>query len=252
MLDIKNIEPTLILVRDDMSYAEFMGYLKTVGTSLFFYKFTQLDVYNFLNSKGFKDVSSSVKTLYYTVVDSYILVISFEGLNIKEKFWVQLSERNLNYMETYGKTHDDFFASCSNDYQSSYELYNETMDRPYCEYFVIIHDIADQPLRRIDLFFKYENSQYMNISIFRKKGGYIHIFYDNYDIVADYFFSDFIEFFSGTMRVARLLHKKNCKSIDILADSGVIDTTQLTLDNFHLFWQRLTPEQILLLEMTDI
>lgn len=255
MLDIKNVEPTLIFVTSETSHDDFIRHLKTIGTTVFFNNFTQGSLRDYFHLNGFKNVSSSVKVLYYAVVDETILVINLDGQILKEKYWVKMSDKNIEYVENYGKDHDDFFVSFSNEYKTDYDLYDITTEIPFCEYFVVImndDNTAKIPLRRVDIFFKYKINQYMNVSIFNRKGGFVQIGYENPEPNGDYYFSDFMEFGAGRLLVARIINRHRRINIDIIPDSEIVDVNDISIDNFHLFWEKLTPEQLVLLEMTTI
>lgn len=256
MFDIKNVEPTLVFVTAATSHEQLIGYIKTVGTTVFFNNFTQGTLRDYLHLNGFKNVSSSVKVLYYAVIDETILVIHLDGQVLKEKYWVKLSDENLEYVDTYGKENDDFFMSFSNEYMSNNDLYEITTDVPFCEYFVVIMNYSDNtskgPLRRVDLYFKHETNQYLSVSIFNKKNGFVQIQYENPEPNGDYYFSDFMEFGAGRLLVARIINRHRRINIDIIPGSEIVDTSTITIDSFHLFWQNLTSEQLVLLEMTTI
>ena len=255
MLDIKNVEPTLVFVTAATSHDELIGYIKTIGTTVFFNNFSQLDLRDYFHNNGFKHMSSSIKVLYYTVIDNTILVIHMDGNLLKEKYWVKLSDKNIEAVENYGKENEDFFMSFCNDDTLNYDLYEITTEVPFSEYFVVIMDYdstAKGSLRRVDLFFKHKPKQYFHVSIFHKKGGLVQILYDNPEPNGDYYFSDFMEFGDGRLLVARIINRYRRINIDIIHDSEIVDVSQISIDNFHLFCENLTTEQIMLLEMTTI
>jgi hypothetical protein len=255
MLYIKNVEPTLVFVTAATSHEQLIGYIKTVGTTVFFNNFTQGTLRDYLHINGFKNVSSSVKVLYYAVVDKTILVIHLDGQVLKEKYWVKLSDENLEYVDTYGKENDDFFMSFSTEHMSNNDVYEITTDVPFCEYFVVIMNsdsTSKFPLRRVDLYFKHKTNQYLSVSIFNKKNGFVQIQYENPEPNGDYYFSDFMEFGAGRLLVARIINRHRRINIDITPDSEIVDVNDISIDNFHLFWEKLTPEQLVLLEMTTI
>lgn len=255
MLDIKNVEPTLVFVTAATSHDELIGYIKTIGTTVFFNNFTQGSLRDYLHLNGFKNVSSAFKILYYTVVDNNILVINLDGQVLKEKYWVKKSDKNIEYVGTYGKENDDFFMSFTNEHDLNYDLYDINTEVPFCEYFVVVmndDNTSKGPLRRVDLFFKYKKNQFLSVSIFNKKNGFVQICYENPEPNGDYYFSDFMEFGAGRLTVARIVNRSRRISIDIIPDSEIVETSQITIDNFHLFWENLTTEQILLLEMSVV
>lgn len=45
-----------------------------------------------------------------------------------------------------------------------------------------------------------------------------------------------------------MLNRKTSKKISLL-EENMFDSTQITLSNFHLFWERMTPEEKTLLDI---
>jgi hypothetical protein len=267
MLDLKNIELNIVTITESTSVDFFLESLKTVGTTVLFNVFVfkgatdYQHIEKLLNLSGFTDVDSSSKLLYYKVIDSSILIIHLDAaLNmkdsdleeffyIKDKFWITLNDNNIDYIKNNGKIKDEFFKSLTFDYTIKPDLYDLTVDRPFSERFSVQLS-HDNPVRKLELSFKYEKSKYFTASIFHRKGSFIHICYNNPDNSA--LFSEFMEFAQEKITVSRLVRRSTNLEIDVTPDSDIVDIKDITLDNFHLFWERLNPEQVLLLEMVNI
>jgi hypothetical protein len=252
MLDIKNIEPNVLFVTKSLPNDIFMTALTTIGTTVYFYEDESI-IKDILLFHGFKDISSTLRTIHYKVTNGKILLVHVEDFYIRDKFWVQLTDGNLNYIENNFKESYDPLESLDCINESIYQFYDTTLETPFNEMFDVTHIIDEQiKINKIVLSFKYEKDKMMSVRIFHRKGSYVHISYTNYVDKFDHLCSDFIEFVAGRMNVARLINKTKKINLDITQDSDIIDVTAITLDNFHLFWNDFTPEQKLLVEMSAI
>lgn len=252
MLDIKNIEPDVLFVTKSIPTDIFMNALTTVGTTVYFYEDESV-IKDILLFHGFKDISSKFRTIHYKVTNEKILIIHIEDSYISDKFWIQLTDKNIDYIENSLGKYDDPLESLDCINESIYQLYDITLETPFNEMFDVTHIIDEKiKINKIVLSFKYEKDKMMSVRIFHRKGSYVHISYTNYVDKFDHLFSDFIEFVAGRMNVARLINKTKKINLDITQDSDIIDVTTITLDNFHLFWNKFTPEQKLLVEMSAI
>lgn len=252
MLDIKNIEPDILFVTKSIPTNIFMTALTTIGTTVYFHE-DEYAIKDILLFHEFKDISSTLRTIHYKVTNEKILIIHIEDFYIRDKFWIQLTDKNLDYIENNFREQDDPLESldCIND--DIYQFYETTLDTPFNEMFDISSTINDKiKINKVVLSFKYEKREVMSVSIFHRKGSYVHIVYLNYVDKFDHLHSDFIEFVAGRMNVARLINRTKKINLDISQDSDIIDVSSLTLDNFHLFWNNFTPEQKLLVEMSAI
>lgn len=252
MLDIKNIEPDVLFVTKSIPPDILLNALTTVGTTVYFYE-DEAVIKDILLFHGFKDISSIFRTIHYKVTNEKILIIHIEDSYIRDKFWIQLTDKNIDYIENNFREQDDPLEvlDCIND--DLYHLYDTTLETPFNEMFEVSGVIDEKiKINKIVLSFKYEKMEVMTVRIFHRKGSYIHISYINYVDKFDYLCSDFIEFVAGRMNVARLINKTKKINFDITQDSDFIDVSAITLDNFHLFWNNFTPEQKLLVEMSAI
>lgn len=252
MLDIKNIEPDILFVTKSIPTDIFMAALTTIGSTVYFYEDESI-IKDILLFHGFKDISSTLRTIHYKVTNGKILLIHIEDFYVRDKYWIQLTDKNINYIENNLKEYDDPLDSLDCINEGIYQLYDTTLEIPFNEMFDVAHIIDEKiKINKIELSFKYEKDKMMSIRIFHRKGSYIHISYINYVDKFDYLYSDFIEFVAGRMNVARLINKTKKINLDITSDSDIVDVATLTLDNFHLFWKNFTPEQKLLVEMAAI
>ena len=256
MLDIKNIEPKILIATKTTPTDIFMTALSTIGKTVYFYE-DESDIKDILLFHGFKDISSTFRTIHYMVTNSKILIINVEDFYISDKYWVQLTDENLDHIENHFKETDDplEFLDCINE--RHYQLYDITLKTPFNEMFDVAPMVNEKfqeiiKINKIELSFKYEKDEMMSVRIFHRKGSYVHISYIDYGNKFDHLYSDFIEFVSGRMNVARLMNTTKKINFDITQDSDIIDVTSLNLDNFHLFWNHFTPEQKLLVEMSAI
>lgn len=260
MINLKEITPTFITITPDTSHQEFMKCLTSVGHTGWFSNFNELSISSYLHLNGFKNISSSNKRMYFTKVDEQLLVIQvetalpFEIQVIKSKYWLKDTPEIIQYLENRA-IHDDnpdsLFSHLCNDHKYELKLYDISFDSPAYEYFVIM-DRNGINLTRVDIHLNYQEGKLMLASIFHKKGSFIQIQYDDNTREADDLISDFIEFAGNKFVVARMLNRNKNFTFDLMRDSEIIDTNTITLDNFHLFWKRFTPEQTLLLEMSAV
>lgn len=252
MLDIKNIEPDILFVTKSIPTNIFMTALITIGTTVYFYE-DEYTIKDILLFHGFKDISSTLRTIHYMVTNGKILLIHIDDFYISNKFWIQLTDKNLEYIENNFREQDDPLEVLDFINDELYQLYETTLENPFNEMFDVSSRINDKiKINKIVLSFKYEKREIMSVRIFHRKGSYVHINYIDYMDRFDHLCSDFIEFVAGRMNVARLINRTKKINLDITQDSDIIDVTSLTLDNFHLFWNNFTPEQKLLVEMSAI
>lgn len=252
MLDIKNVDPDVLFCRE-MTMDVFFSAVNTIGKTVYFQEGEEF-MKNFLLKVGFTDISSSSQMIHYMVVNSSILIIHIDYVNIddryiKDKFWLRLTDENLKYIENSDKSEDKFLESLFVVNSKWNQLYNISLEVPFNERFFIR---KTQELFYVGLSFQYEENKVMTAKIFQRKGGFVHINYLHPEDRDDSFFSDFIEFIEGNIKVARLLNLNRKIELDITSDSDIIDVASITLDNFHLFWNHFTPEQKLLVEMSAI
>lgn len=252
MLDIKNVDPDVLFCRE-MTTDVFFSAVNTIGKTVYFQEGEEF-MKNFLLKVGFTDISSSSQMIHYMVVNSSILIIHIDYVNIddryiKDKFWLRLTDENLKYIENSDKSEDKFLESLFFVNNKWNQLYNISLESPFNERFFIR---KTQELFYVGLSFQYEENKVMTAKIFHRKGGFVHINYIQPEERDDSFFSDFIEFIEGNVKVARLLNLNRKIELDITSDSDIIDVASITLDNFHLFWNHFTPEQKLLVEMSAI
>lgn len=252
MLDIKNVEPDVLFFRE-MTTDVFFSAMNTIGKTVYFQEGEEF-MKNFLLKVGFTDISSSSQMIHYMVVNSTILIIHIDYVNIddryiKDKFWLLLTDENLKYIENSDKSEDKFLESLFVVNNKWNQLYNISLESPFNERFFIR---KNQELFYVGLSFQYEENKVMTAKIFHRKGGFVHINYQHQEDRDDSFFSYFIEFIEGNIKVARLLNLNRKVELDITPDSDIIDVASITLDNFHLFWNHFTPEQKLLVEMSAI
>jgi hypothetical protein len=250
MLDIKNVEPAILFVTENTPADAFFSALNTIGKTVYFSENKEV-IKDFLLTVGFTDISSSFRTIHYMVVNSTILLIFIDDFYIKEKFWLRLTDANIEYIENCEKSEDKLLESLYFVNHQWTSFYDISLETPFNERF-FIRKTPEIKINNIGLSFQYEENKVMIAKIFHRKGSFLHINYLHPEEKNDYLFSDFIEFIEGNIKVARLLNLKRNIALDITSDSEIIDVASITLDNFHLFWNEFTPEQRLLVEMSAI
>lgn len=250
MFDIKNVEPAILFVTENTPADVFFSALNTIGKTVYFKENKEI-MKDFLLTVGFTDISSSFRTIHYMVVGSTILLIFIDDFYVKEKFWLRLTDENIEYINNCERTQDKLLDSLYfvNDQWAS--LYNISLETPFNERF-FIRKTPEIKINNIGLSFQYEENKVMIAKVFHRKGGFVHINYIHPEEINDYLFSDFIEFVEGNIKVARLLNLKRKIALDMTTDSDIIDVASITLDNFHLFWNVFTQEQKTLIEMSAI
>lgn len=226
---------------------EFTHYMKTPATTVFFSNCTSDGLDTLLNASGFEQVKH-MTLFYFKRVDNFILIIKIESGHIKEKYFVHYTEENLSYIrETKG--YDNSFESFHNDEKRNYTLYPEGVEKPFFEHFVVRENYGNPILTRTDVGFKYINNRFLIASLYEKHKKQINICYDDYSKDPECVLADFIGFNGKEVIDLKLLNTKNGKKISLLDHKDVFNVSDVTIENFHLFWERYTPEQTTLLAM---
>lgn len=228
----------------------FTNYMKIPATTVFFNNFTSHDLDRFLTMSGFEQIAK-LKLFYFKKVDEFILIIKLDSRHIKEKYFVHYTEDNLSYIrETKG--YDNSFETFHSDEKRNHTLYPEGVDTPFFENFMVRENYGDPTLIRSDMGFKYVKNRFVIASLYEKNKNQIHICYDDYSKNPECILADAIGFKGQELIDLKLLNTKNGKQISLLDHKDVFNVSDVTLENFHLFWERYTKEEKTLLEMLFI
>lgn len=255
MIDIKNIEIQLVNIDiKTCSIFDFNQYLATQAICLSFLNTTYISLMEFLKSAGFNKIEQS-KDHYFKINDSFIFVIQVERyvdiFVLVQKFLINNTQQNLEFVLKVGIYSLDSFKHCDSDAERcGYNLYPTSLDIAFAEHYMVRTAYEKPVLIRVDLYFKYENDKFMIASLFDENR--IQIAYDTYTKTCNYMYIDFIRFLDNKLIDLSVFNPITQKSMSILEYQDDLDTPKLTLDNYHLFWERLTCEEKSLLDMLFI
>lgn len=251
MMDLKNTDIHLMFVDIETEKETLYRYLRTPATTVCFESQRSELFYDLLIKSGFQQFKNLTK-LYFQIFGELILIINVYDQNVKEKYWIKTTESNIEFIQKADLNYESSFQSYYSDASQQYNLYPESVDVPFFENFQIRHTgnlVLDKPiLTRVDVGFKYAPDQYVIASLFEKYKKNVHICYDDYNDESKKIYPDFIEFEGNQLSVVQMLNRKTSKKISLL-EENMFDSTQITLANFHLFWERMTPEEKTLLDI---
>lgn len=257
MINLKDIEIKLVTLNsEDFNVNSFHTYIYQSEVCLAFINFDNFMLDNLFINAGFIKMDNAVNSHYFKIMGSFIFIIHIElnvlNFVINERFVLMNSEKNLLAVKSFTNTrYDDGsfkdFHSDSDVFE--YSLYPETLDIPFHVDYLVRSAYAEPKLLRVDLAFKYGNDKFMIASLFDKSDKYIQIAYDTYKNNCNYIYADFIEFRNETLVGLDIVNHQNKKKMSMLSYIDEFNPNNLTLDNYHLFWEQYTPEQLTLIEM---
>lgn len=217
------------------------------ATSVFFNNFTSHDLDRFLKESGFEQIEN-LKLFYFKKVNDFILIIKLESRHIKEKYLIHYTEDNFAYIKD-TKNYEQSFESFHNDEKRNHTLYPEGVSTPFFENFMVMENYGDPTLIRTDVGFKYLKNRFVIASLYEKHKKQIQICYDDYSHNPDCILADSIGFIGQELTDVKILSTKSGKRISLLDHKDVFDISGVTIENFHLFWERYTQEEQTLLAM---
>ena len=260
MINLKDTEIKLVsLNSEDFNVDEFHTHIYQSEVCMAFINFDNLMLDNLFINAGFTKMESADNFHYFKIMGSFIFIIHIEldvsNFVINEKYVLMNSEKNLGAVKSFTPTtfNDGLFKDFHSDSNVfEYNLYPESLDIPFYAGY-LVRSAYDQPkLIRADLAFKYGNDKFMIASLFDRNDKYIKIAYDTYTTNCNYIYADFIEFRNETLISLDIVNPINQKKISILNYIDEFNPDNITLDNYHLFWEKYTPDQLTLLEMLII
>lgn len=251
MMDLENTDIHLLFVDIETEKETLCRYLSTPATTVCFESHRSELFYDLLIKSGFQQFKNLTK-LYFQVFGELILIINVYETNVKEKYWIKNTESNLEFVQKADLNYESSFQSYYSDASQQYNLYPEAVDVPFFEHFEIRQTgnlVLNKPsLIRVDIGFKYAPDQFIIASLFKNDKNTVHICYDDYNDNSKKTYPDFIEFEGNQLSVVQMLNRATSKKISLLEEK-MFDSTQITLSNFHLFWERMTPEEKTLLDI---
>lgn len=260
MIDLKNIEMNLITVdSENFNVNEFYKYIDKVEVCMAFMNFDKFMLDDLFINAGFTKIKGAESPHYFKIMDSFIFVIDIEpsaaNFVMREKYFLNYSERNLSLVKAF--IHKTFNDGNFTDFHSDselydYKLYPESLDMPFYVNYLVRSAYAVPKLLRVDLGLKYGNDKFMIASIFDRDDECIQISYDTYTRDCNYMYAEFIQFVNENVTDLKIYTPHNQKTISITHCLDDCDIDLITLDNYHLFWEKLTSEQILLFEMSVV
>lgn len=246
MMNFEGTEIRLISVDMDINSDTFCCHLRTPATTVVFESDNSNSLDDLLQQSGFERFKHLGK-IYFQPFDELILIIKTYDNHVKEKYWIKNTESNINFIHKADLNYGSSFQSYYSDAAQQYNLYPESIEVPFFENFQI-RNVDTSILTRVDVGFKYAPNQYVIASIFEKYKKTIHICYDDYNDESKKIYPDFIEFEGNQLSVVQMLNRATNNKISLL-EENIFDSTHINLTNFHLFWERLTPQEKTLLDI---
>lgn len=256
MIDLKNTEMKLVTVDiNTFDAKEFVSHVYEPEVCVAFIGYTYKMLDNVFKNAGFSKMQTADTPHYFQVLGAYILVIylesSVDNFVMREKYYLHNSSENLNAVESYSnkQAYNGSFKDFHSDNEVfNYKLYPESSDMPFYVNYLVRSAYEKPKLLRLDLGFKYGQDKFMFSSIFDREDKRIQIQYDTYTANSQCLYAEFIQFINNELVDLTILNPKNQKKMSMLNILNEFDT-HITLDNYHLFWERYTPEQLKLIEM---
>lgn len=249
MVNFHEADIELIKIEIGTSNADlFMEYIQTPFKTVAFSNVTREDVDGYLKSLKFDQ--SVKKDFYFKTIDDLILVIYLEDFYIKDKFFIQKSESNLDYIrnvDSYFNSFEDF----QSDANRSYTLYPESVAKMFYEHFVVMLT-GGHRLLRFEGACKYENNRFLFSTVFPKDEKRVDIAYDDYSLTPDCILPYTIFFRNNKIKNLVFLNRSNNKKFSLADHADIFPLEHITLGNYHLFWENFTSEQKILFEMIAI
>lgn len=247
MLDLNKVEIELIEIETSIKPDVFMEYMNTPFKTVIFNNASRDDIDVFFKELEFEP--SVRENFYFKRIEDLILVVYIEDLHVKDKFFIQWSETNTEYIkeaDSYFNSFEDFHS----DAARNYTLYPKNIDKMFYEHYVVRLD--DRTLLRAECAFKYENNRFVFASIFPKDEQRIDIAYDDYSLNPNCILPYVIFFRENKVKNLIFLNKLNNKKFSLSDHTDVFPTEHITLENYHLFWEHFSSEQKILFEMLSI
>lgn len=256
MINLKDIEIKLVTLNsEDFNVDEFHTRIYQSEVCIAFINFDHFMLDNLFINAGFTKMDSAENFHYLKIMGSFIFIINIElnlsNFVIRERYTLMNSEKNLWAVKSF--THMTFNDGSFKDFHSDsdvfcYSLYPESLDIPFHVDYLVRSAYAQPKLLRADLAFKYGNDKFMIASLFDINDKHIQIAYDTYKKNCNYIYADFIEFRDETLISLEIVNPRNQKKMSML-DIDEFNPHSITLDNYHLFWEHYTHEQLTLIEM---
>lgn len=257
MIDLKNTETKLITLNSEaFDVDQFYQNINQPEVCIGFINFDQAMLDNLFINAGFTKMEKAADCHYFKIDSGIIFVIYIElrvsNFVIREKYWLIHSEATLDSVKSF--TQKSFCYGTFTDFESDseifdYKLYPETMDRPFYVSYCVRSAYAQPKLLRVDIALKYGNDKFVIYSIFDQADKHIQISYDTYTKDCNYVYASFLEFINEKLVKLEICTPTNKSNTSIVSHMDDINIDTITLHNYHLFWETLSPEQVTLIEM---
>lgn len=235
---------------------EFHTYIYQPEVCLAFINFDYFMLDNLFINADFTKMDNAENFYYFKIDNNFLFIIHIESIAanfvIREKYWLIHSEKTLAAVQSF--THQSFcdarFTNFHSDKDSfNYQLYPESMDKPFYVNYLVRSAYAQPKLLRVDLALKYGSDQFVIYSIFDQVDKHIQIAYDTYTNDCNYIYANFIEFKDEKLVNLDIVNPQNQKNISMLNYIDEFNPNGITLDSYHLFWEKYTHEQLTLIQM---
>lgn len=257
MIDLKNTETKLITLNSEaFDVDQFYQNINQPEVCIGFINFDQAMLDNLFINAGFTKMEKAADCHYFKIDSGIIFVIYIElrvsNFVIREKYWLIHSDATLDSVKSF--TQKSFCDGTFKDFHSDsdifdYKLYPESMDTPFYVSYCVRSAYAQPKLLRVDIALKYGNDKFVIYSIFDQADKHIQIAYDTYTKDCNYVYASFLEFINEKLVKLEIFTPTNKSNTSIVSHMDEINIDTITLHNYHLFWETLSPEQVILIEM---
>lgn len=256
MIDLRNTEMKLVTVDINTFDAnEFVSHVYEPEVCVAFIKYSYEMLDNVFKNAGFSKIKTAATPHYFQILGSYIFIVylesSVDNFVMREKYYLYNSSENLKAVESFSnkQAYNGSFKDFHSDNEVfNYKLYPESSDMPFYVNYLVRSAYETPKLLRLDLGFKYGQDKFMFGSIFDRADKRIEIQYDTYTPNCQYMYAEFIQFINDELVDLTIFNPKNQKKMSMMNIRDEFDA-HITLDNYHLFWERYTAEQLILIEM---
>lgn len=250
MMDLKNTNIELVSVNFSLNEITLCQILQKPATTIIMDDNDTVSFDVFLKKNGF-ELIKHLDIFYFKPLGSLILIIKIENNYVQKKYWINNTEDNINFIKNDKLPYNNSFETFYSDEDQNYNLYPEGIDKPFYEKFAV--EKKDSPyLERVEIIFKYDMAKYLMADLYQKNKNHIVIYYDDFSRNFYGIHPICIEFKSGELIELEVAHMKYNKVLSLFDYQDIFKINDITIENFHLFLDRLSKEEKTLLEMLFI
>lgn len=247
MMDLENTSIDLVSVNFNVDAITLCQILQKPATTIIMDQNDTVSFDIFLKKNGFTLIKH-LNIFYFKPLGSLILIIKVENNYIQKKYWIHNTHENINFIQNPKYSDNNSFQSLYSDQEQNYNLYPEGINKPFYESFAV--EKVDIPyLERVEIIFKYDMAKYLMVDLYQKNESHIVVYYDDFSRSFEGIHPICIEFKSGELIELEVAHMKYNKVLSMFEHKDIFKINDLTIKNFHFFFDRLSKEEKTLLEM---